>query len=58
MDEDSIPRLLDENGNHLTNFDVKTFQKKVFENSLFAVPDYCNSTCPSASICGKHQAKN
>lgn len=55
-DERRIPRRLDEGEMSIANYDLDTFVKKDFEESVFALPPYCNSVkpthCPLTSICG------
>lgn len=53
IDQNSIPRRLDEDGKHLTDYLVHTFVNKTFDESYFTLPNYCNETCPSTTICGK-----
>ena len=50
----NVPRRLDEDGKHLTDYLVHTYINKTFDESYFALPSYCgNVNCPLASICGK-----
>lgn len=55
-DEKQLERRLDEGGSQITDYDLSTFEKKVLEDSVFAVPSYCNSAkpanCPLTSTCG------
>ena len=58
IDDDQIERRLqegDEKGGQIADYDLKTFQKKKFEDSVFALPSYCHgdrpSKCPLTSVC-------
>lgn len=53
IDNNQIPRRLDEGGEHITDYLVHTFLNKTFDDSYFALPNYCNDTCPMTTICGK-----
>lgn len=59
-DDNTTPRRLDENGDHITDYNVHSFRKMTFPESAFALPSYCNtqspSNCPLTSICGKLRA--
>lgn len=63
-DENQIPRRLDENGQHTTDYNPASFQNQTipFSDSIFNLPSYCNtaspSNCPLQSICGKLRSKN
>lgn len=56
---DQVPRRLDENGTHITDYNIHSFHNQTipFADSTFALPSYCNvqspSNCPLESICGK-----
>jgi len=52
-----LARRLDEGGAQITDYDLKTLEKKPFPDSVFAVPTYCNvakpTNCPLTSVCGR-----
>lgn len=58
-DVNQIPRRLNENGVHVTDYNVHSFHNQTvpFADSIFALPAYCNeaspNNCPLESICGK-----
>lgn len=58
-DENQIPRRLNENGTHVTDYNVHSFHNQTvpFPDSTFALPAYCNpstpTNCPLQSICGQ-----
>ena len=55
--ESRAPRKLDQGGKHITDYSTHSFRKQTFEDSVFALPVYCNQetivNCPLESICGK-----
>lgn len=55
QDPKHIPRRLDENGEHLTDYLVNTFTNTTLDDSYFALPTYCGGNCPLTTICGKFQ---
>jgi hypothetical protein len=56
-DENKIPRKLDQGGKHITDYSIHSFRKQTFPESIFALPQYCNTkdivNCSLESICGK-----
>lgn len=53
-DENQIPRRFSEDKNtHIIDYLTHTYVNKTIDASIFNLPSYCNSTCPSASVCGK-----
>jgi hypothetical protein len=57
QNENKVPRRLDENGSHITDYSVHSFKKQEFADSVFALPQYCNTqtivNCPLESLCGQ-----
>jgi hypothetical protein len=52
-----IPRrLLDNTSKRTIDFIMNTYSTEPIADSVFALPSYCNSTCPSTTICGKIQS--
>ena len=58
IDDQQIERRLqegDNNGGQIADYDLKTFQKRSFEDSVFALPSYCHedkpTRCPLTSVC-------
>ena len=51
-DSKQIPRRLQEANAKIDDFQVSSFVNKTFEDSIFALPDYCQGNCPLLSICG------
>lgn len=58
-DQERTPRRLDEGGSHITDYSTHSFRRQTFPESIFALPQYCNtktpSNCPLESFCGKHR---
>jgi hypothetical protein len=56
-DADHTPRRLDQGGVHITDYSTHSFRKMNIPDSIFALPQYCNTAspvnCPLESICGK-----
>jgi hypothetical protein len=52
-DDNNYPRRLDENGAHITEYNVHSYRKRPQDPKLFALPAYCKDPCPAATICGK-----
>ena len=61
-DDNRTPRRLDEGGSHITDYSTHSFRKIDFPDSVFALPQYCNTKtivkCPLESICGKLRNPN
>ena len=53
----NVPRRLDENGDHITDYLANTYANKTFDATYFALPTYCTGKCPLATICGKLSAE-
>ena len=51
-DSNQIPRRLQEGDSKVDDYQVFSFINKTFEDSVFAIPDYCSDNCPLTSICG------
>jgi hypothetical protein len=60
--DEQIPRRLDENGDHVTDYNIHSFHNQTipFPDSAFALPSYCNAAtnCPLDSYCGKFRTPN
>jgi hypothetical protein len=50
-----IPRRLNSAGQQIQDFIMNTFSTDPLPESIFALPSYCNSTCPATTVCGKFQ---
>ncbi len=63
IDENQIPRKLDENGDHLSDFNTHSFHNQTvpFPDGTFALPSYCNvdepSNCPIQTACGEFRSR-
>lgn len=49
----NVPRRLDENGAHITDYNPRSYIKKPIDAKVFAVPQYCHDPCPETTFCGK-----
>lgn len=58
ISDSPIPRKLDENGDHITDYLTNTFVNKTFDDSYFTLPSYCSGACPSTTICGELRGEN
>ena len=56
-DQKQIMRRLASSKRLVMDFLPHTYVEKKFEDSVFALPDYCNTTCPSSSLCGGFQLR-
>ena len=62
-DDSKIPRRLNENGQHITDYNIHSFHNQTvpFAESVFTPPSYCNTkdivNCPLSSVCGKFRSK-
>ena len=53
-DENEIPRRFSEDKNtHIIDYLTHTYVNKTIDTTIFNLPSYCNTTCPSTSVCGK-----
>lgn len=57
-DDNAYPRKIDENGAHITDFNIRSFRNRTLDPALFRVPSYCNSNCSDTSFCGKFRLGN
>lgn len=54
-DLDRIPRRFANFNRTIDDFIVSSFSTEPIPSSVFVLPDYCKSTCPMTTICGKLQ---
>ena len=56
-DENEIPRrFAEDNNTHVIDYLTHTYVNKTIDSSIFALPSYCNATCPEASVCTKFRS--
>lgn len=48
-----IPVRIDENGKHIINYIPFSYREGPVDDRVFQVPSYCDTNCPSSTICGK-----
>ena len=53
-DEKNTPRRL-VTGQAVTDYMMFSYNEEEIPESVFALPSFCNSTCPPTTICGKFQ---
>jgi hypothetical protein len=41
-DSTRTPRKLDQGGKHISDYSIHSFRRQDFEDSVFALPQYCN----------------
>lgn len=53
--EQRIPRRITTGNYRINDFIMNTYSTDPIPETTFAVPQYCQNTCPATTICGKYQ---
>jgi hypothetical protein len=57
-DDNNYPRRIDENGAHITDFNIHSYRNRTLDAKIFALPTYCKDACPTTSLCNKFRSQD
>lgn len=56
-DDNNVPRRLDENGAHITEYNIHSYRVRDQDPKLFTLPAYCKDSCANTTVCGKFRGE-